>query len=285
MRAKTEAAFTLLELVVVIGVLSIIAATILPSFSNGESRSPAFECLNHHRQLCNAWRMYAEDNSDRLVPNVHGGAAQGGAGAPPFGMGWVERWLDWTTRTDNTNVAFLIEPKYPRLASYVKGATNLFKCPADRFLSAVQANLRWQRVRSVSVNILVGESNAESGPIGNTSTYKHLRKLSEFLYPVPAEAYVFLDEHPDSINDPGFFSPSPTFWVDVPAVYHHGGAAVGFADSHAEIHRWLGSLSNIMGFRGGIDGSYLNNAVTAPVGDPDIHLMSYHTARLGTNSY
>ena len=283
MKAKTEAAFTLLELVVVIGVLSLIAAAILPSLSNGESRSPAFECLNHHRQLCNAWRMYAEDNSDRLVPNLHGGEAQGGAGDPTLGMGWVEGWLDWTTRTDNTNVAFLIDPKYARLASYVKGATNLFKCPEDRFVARVQANLRWQRVRSVSMNILLGVGNAETGPID--LTYKHLFKLSEFLYPVPAEAYVFLDHHPDSINGPGFFSPHQTMWVDVPAVYHHGGAAVGFADSHAEIHRWRGSLAKIKGSNGSIDGSYLNNAVTAPVGDPDIHWMSYHTARLGTNSY
>src|SRR5262245_22729118 len=138
MKPKTAAAFTLLELVVVIAVLSLIAATFLPSLSNGESRSPAFECLNHHRQLCNAWRMYAEDNSDRLVVNLHGGAAQGGAGDPTFGMGWVEGWLDWTLRTDNTNVAFLINPKYARLASYVKGATNVFKCPEDRFIALVQ---------------------------------------------------------------------------------------------------------------------------------------------------
>jgi prepilin-type N-terminal cleavage/methylation domain-containing protein len=283
MRPKTRAAFTLLELVVVIGVLSIVAATILPSLSHGESRSPAFECLNHHRQLCDAWRMYADENSEKLVPNVFGGAAQGGAGDPTFGMGWVEGWLDWTTKTDNTNVAFLINPKYARLAPYVKGATNLFKCPDDRFIAPIQANLRWQRVRSVSLNILVGESNAESGP--NDPSYKHVRKLSEFLYPVPAEAYVFLDEHPDSINDPGFFSPHQTLWVDTPAVYHHGGAAVGFADSHAEIHRWRGSLANIKGSYGSRDGSYLNNAVTAPVGDPDIHWMSYHTSRPGTNSY
>jgi hypothetical protein len=279
MRAKTEAAFTLLELVVVIGVLTIVAATILPSLSHGESRSPAFECLNHHRQLCNAWRMYAEDNSDRLVPNLHGGAAQGGAGDPQFGMGWAEGLLDWTARTDNTNVAFLIDPKYARLASYVKGATNLFKCPEDRFSSRVQANLRWQRVRSVSADILLGEGNAESGP-SDTSIHKHLRKLSEFLYPVPAEAYVFLDEHPDSINDPGFWPPLQTTWVDTPAVYHHGGAAFGFADSHAEIHRWRGSLSKIKSFYGNGFPS-----VTAPAGDPDIHWMSYHTARLGTNSY
>jgi hypothetical protein len=283
MRAKTEAAFTLLELVIVIGVLSLIAATVLPSLSNGESRSPAFECLNHHRQLCNAWRMYAEDNSDRLVVNLHGGAAQGGAGDPTFGMGWVEGWLDWTLRTDNTNVAFLIDPKKARLAPYVKGVTNLFKCPEDQFRSAVQASLRWQRVRSVSANILVGEGNAETGPID--LIYKHVRKLSEFLYPVPAEAYVFLDHHPDSINGPGFFSPRQTSWVDVPGVYHHGGGAFGFADSHVEIHRWRGSLAKIKGSNGSIDGSYLNNAVTAPVGDPDIHWMSYHTSRPGTNSY
>jgi prepilin-type N-terminal cleavage/methylation domain-containing protein len=284
MRTKTEAAFTLLELVVVIGILSIVAAAVLPSLSHGESHSPAFECLNHHRQLCNAWRMYAEDNSDRLVPNLHGGAAQGGAGDPTFGMAWVEGWLDWTTRTDNTNIAFLIDPKKARLAPYVKGDTNLFKCPEDRFRSTVQANLRWQRVRSVSVDILLGEGNAESGPF-DPSTYKHVRKLSEILYPVPAEAHVFLDEHPDSINDPGFWPPNQTTWVDTPAVYHHGGAAFGFADSHAEIHRWRGSLAKIKGSNGSIDGSYLNNAVTAPVGDPDIHWMSYHTARLGTNSY
>jgi len=168
------------------------------------------------------------------------------------------------------------------LASYVNGASNLFKCPADRFIAPVQANLRWQRVRSVSVDILVGESNAEGGPF-DPSTYKHVRKLSEFLYPVPAEAHVFLDEHPDSINDPGFFPPSQTSWIDVPAVQHHGGAAFGFADSHAEIHRWRGSLSTIKAFYGG--NTSLNVSVTAPVGDPDVHWMSYHTARPGTNSY
>src|SRR5258708_7450604 len=144
MRAKTEAAFTLLELVVVIGVLSIVAATILPSLSHGESRSPAFECLNHHRQLCNAWRMYAEDNSDKRGRNVRGG---GGAGGGSGGeAAWATGWLDWTARPDNTNVGFLINPKYALLAPYVNGAPNLFKCPADRFLSAPQANLRWQRV-------------------------------------------------------------------------------------------------------------------------------------------
>jgi hypothetical protein len=69
-------------------------------------------------------------------------------------------------------------------------------------------------------------------------------------------------------------------WVDLPAVYHHGGAAVGFADSHAEIHRWRGSLSNIKGFYGNGFPS-----VTAPTGDPDVHWMSYHTARQVKGSY
>src|SRR5262249_26649233 len=113
-----RAAFTLLELVVVIVALSLLAATVLPSLNNGGSQMLAVECLNHHRQLCAAWRMYAEDNSQKLVPNITGPGALGGAAGA---AAWASGWLDWSTSPDNTNVAFLINPKYARLASYVNG--------------------------------------------------------------------------------------------------------------------------------------------------------------------
>jgi hypothetical protein len=40
--------------------------------------------------------------------------------------------------------------------------------------------------------------NAEAGPWG--AIYKHVRKGSDFIYPGPAETWVYLDEHPDSIK-------------------------------------------------------------------------------------
>jgi prepilin-type processing-associated H-X9-DG protein len=62
--------------------------------------------------------------------------------------------------------------------------------------------------------------------------------------PPPAQHWVFIDEHPDSINDGNFIvtissSPSQTRIVDYPAAWHDRGAGLAFADGRAEIHRWL----------------------------------------------
>src|SRR5262245_32106244 len=62
-----SAGFTLIELLVVIGVIAILAAILLPSLHQAKLRSWGVQCMNNHRQLALAWRMYAEDNRDVLV--------------------------------------------------------------------------------------------------------------------------------------------------------------------------------------------------------------------------
>ena len=55
--------------------------------------------------------------------------------------------------------------------------------------------------------------------------------------------FVFLDEHPDGIND-GWFATDPdnqkgiNTIVDYPASYHGNAGGLAFADGHSEIHRW-----------------------------------------------
>ena len=56
-------------------------------------------------------------------------------------------------------------------------------------------------------------------------------------------AWVFIDEHGDSLND-GFFRvnmSSTTAWSDLPASYHGGSGALSFADGHSEIKKWTDS--------------------------------------------
>ena len=54
---------------------------------------------------------------------------------------------------------------------------------------------------------------------------------------------MFVDEHPDSINDsifhfkPGFM-PSDYAWRDLPASYHNNACDFSFADGHSEIKKW-----------------------------------------------
>jgi prepilin-type processing-associated H-X9-DG protein len=51
--------------------------------------------------------------------------------------------------------------------------------------------------------------------------------------------FVFLDEHPDSIDDGYFLNQSESDqWHDLPASYHDGSASFSFADGHSEKHRW-----------------------------------------------
>src|SRR6266705_4990334 len=66
-RSIASRAFTLIELAVVIVVLCLLASTLLPVLAKSRPTSLGFQCLNSQRQLCAAWRMYADDNRDRIV--------------------------------------------------------------------------------------------------------------------------------------------------------------------------------------------------------------------------
>ena len=82
----------------------------------------------------------------------------------------------------------------------------------------------------------MGDGNAEAGPWD--AIYKHIKKTSDFIYPGPTETWVYLDEHPCSINDAGFFNPGPGNWIDQPATYHNGANGIAYADGHSEIKKW-----------------------------------------------
>jgi len=87
--------------------------------------------------------MYADDNSDKLVPN--------GTGAQ---IGWIEGWL--MTPQDATNVNLIKAPK-GMLWSYNQ-ALGIYKCPADRSTVKIGGKV-YPRVRSISMN---GNMNGSS---------------------------------------------------------------------------------------------------------------------------
>lgn len=66
----------------------------------------------------------------------------------------------------------------------------------------------------------------------------------------PTKTFVFVDEHPNSINDAAFATQctgaearNTARIIDIPANYHNGACGFSFADGHSEIKRWVGKTS------------------------------------------
>jgi prepilin-type N-terminal cleavage/methylation domain-containing protein/prepilin-type processing-associated H-X9-DG protein len=230
-------AFTLLELLTVIAVIGILAALLLPVLSRTKESARSLYCLNNNRQLVLAWLSYANDNS-RLANNSGRNEMRLEHRSKGFNN-WVNAVMDWTRNEQNTNLAYI---RNGLLSPYLK-APAVFRCPSsDAFLSSAQRSAGWSwRSRSFSMNGFVGTFLSNGIPATANGRNPFLPWERQFIrltdIPRPSGIYVFMDEHPDTLND-AYFWINGEGWADLPGSLHNRGANLSYADGHCERHEW-----------------------------------------------
>jgi prepilin-type N-terminal cleavage/methylation domain-containing protein len=238
--------FTLVELLVVVGVIGVLAGILLPTLAKSKIRAQAIFCLNNTRQLTAGWMMYADDHGGRLAYNLDTRTTKVSASAKsyvPMSRNWTDNILDWRANNpDNTNTEKMV---HSGIGPYVSESAPVYRCPADRTLSRMQQHAGWTaRVRSYSMNGMVGDAGAisESGSSKDNPAFRQFFSSAALLQ--PADVFLFLDEHPDSIDDGYFVNRAyERRWTSLPASYHGGAACISFTEGHTEMHRWRSSVT------------------------------------------
>ena len=199
-------AFTLIELLVVIAIIAILAAMLLPALSKAKQKAQAIQCMNNGKQLMLAWQMYAGDNKD-AVPGCIADSKRPDCIPDRPGTTY---WLDYSAKAANWDPTLTVAAATPDatgqhslLWNYFGKNAKLWRCPADLSSVAVGGQRR-NRVRSISMSQVF----SDTGPWllgyynGNQTTWRTYGKLSVIVK--PANTWVFVDQHPDSIDGLGF---------------------------------------------------------------------------------
>ncbi|MBN1125134.1 MAG: hypothetical protein JXA82_09005 [Sedimentisphaerales bacterium] len=250
------------EIIVVLALAVFILMLFLPHTGRAKELSRILLCMTNQRILSQAWLAYQEEYDGHLVG---GSTYYRGSRATPYR--WVERPLykpddnpefdPMPTDNELTHEYRLNGIKAGELFPYI-GNTSVYHCPASRLWPPQNEPHAVYLSYQVSGTMNSEDFIYREGWPGTISIYRTIffpdgtrqslicvEKYNQIKNPV--KKYVLVEE--DVQGAFGQLFPAGGFvlmsnmnfwsWWDWPAGFHNGQATFGFADGHAETHRWM----------------------------------------------
>jgi prepilin-type N-terminal cleavage/methylation domain-containing protein/prepilin-type processing-associated H-X9-DG protein len=172
---RQRAGFTLVELMVVIGILVVLLSLLLPTLSRVRESVKQASCMSNLRQLGVATMAYLVD-SDGYFPRPAGGGATN------------EDWVYWETSRISTK-------QQGRLVKYLgAGWETAIRCPSDS-VGQHPAGGDGRYAYSYTINESMAHSTGVARPAGQMGTLL-LRQVKK-----PGEKILFIDESGETVDD------------------------------------------------------------------------------------
>jgi prepilin-type N-terminal cleavage/methylation domain-containing protein/prepilin-type processing-associated H-X9-DG protein len=213
--ASRPRGFTLVELLVVIGIIALLMSILIPALKKAQQSAFRVRCAANMRTLQLAWGTYSDDWKGWLVWGHNNSL---GAQIPWFlGDAWINKFPGMTG--GNTEAAI----REGSLFKYTR-SIEAYHCTGDfgwHLCSyGIQCNLN-------------GETFSNPPPLMKRAQIRR-----------PSEVFVFIEENDVrnaaiGYNIGSFGIPkNGDTWIDYPAAWHTNGVNLSFADGHVEYRQW-----------------------------------------------
>jgi prepilin-type N-terminal cleavage/methylation domain-containing protein/prepilin-type processing-associated H-X9-DG protein len=210
---ETRRGFTLIELLVVIAVIAVLMAVLMPALQRAREQGKRAVCLNKLKQLSLAWILYADENDDRLVSSEAGGRWENQYGKPWVGVTWASDWASGGQLPSESQIKGI---KDGALWPYCK-EPGLYECPTG---------FRGELL-TYAMMISINGRAVQGSPV-----FK-----KRLAIPQSAQRLIFIDE---GLATPDAYAVQfdRAQWWDQPVTRHGDGTTFGYADGHADYHKW-----------------------------------------------